>query len=344
MGKNLLHIFKSGTHTAMSGQTVTLTDADLAASAAAYDPAISEAPIVVGHPKHDAPAYGWVQSLAASPDGLNAEPDQVDPAFAEMVAAGRFKKISASFYSPDSPNNPKPGVYYLRHVGFLGAQPPAVKGLKQVEFAEAAEGVVEFADWGEEATASLFRRMRDWMIGKFGLAEADSVLPDWQVQSIHDAAQIADAEGATAMPAFAEPTSQETTMTPEQIAAIQAENARLKQERDDANNARAADASKTRHATHVAFAEQLIAEGKLLPKNLEVAVAFMDFAESGEVLEFGEGDAKQPLVEAFRGFLSDMPVVVEFGEAATKTRAKTDANTPNPLLADAEARAAAAKR
>ncbi len=51
-----------------------------------------------------------------------------------MVKAGRFKSRSASFYHPDNPNNPKPGVYYLRHVGFLGAQPPAVKGLKAVEF------------------------------------------------------------------------------------------------------------------------------------------------------------------------------------------------------------------
>lgn len=76
-----------------------------------------------------------MRSLAAGDDGLNAEPHQVDPEFAEMVNAGRFKKISASFYTPDAPNNPVPGVYYLRHVGFLGAQPPAVKGLKQAEFA-----------------------------------------------------------------------------------------------------------------------------------------------------------------------------------------------------------------
>ena len=43
-------------------------------------------------------------------------PRQVDPAFAEAVAAGRYKKVSASFYQPNSPHNPVPGVYYLRHV------------------------------------------------------------------------------------------------------------------------------------------------------------------------------------------------------------------------------------
>ena len=79
----------------MSGAALDFSVDDLAASAAAYDPALSEAPIVVGHPVTDAPAYGWVKSLAFAGGGLEAEPDQVDPAFAEMVAAGRFKKISA---------------------------------------------------------------------------------------------------------------------------------------------------------------------------------------------------------------------------------------------------------
>ena len=73
----------------------------------------------------------------------------MDAAFAETVAAGRFKKIFASFYSPDAPANPVPGVYYLRHVGFLGAQPPAVTGLRSPEFADNEAGVVEFADWGD---------------------------------------------------------------------------------------------------------------------------------------------------------------------------------------------------
>ncbi|MDU4994931.1 MAG: hypothetical protein E6263_24870, partial [Klebsiella quasipneumoniae] len=30
------------------------------------------------------------------------------------------------------------GAWYLRHIGFLGAQPPAVKGLEQVAFMESA--------------------------------------------------------------------------------------------------------------------------------------------------------------------------------------------------------------
>jgi hypothetical protein len=142
----LLQIFRAGRHTAMSGATLAFSDVDLEATAAAYDPAKSEAPIVVGHPTTDGPAYGWVRSLSFADGRLEAEPHQVDPAFAELVEAGRFKKISASFFTPGAANNPVPGVYYLRHVGFLGAQPPAVKGLRSPSFdgADTDEGILSF--------------------------------------------------------------------------------------------------------------------------------------------------------------------------------------------------------
>lgn len=138
-------IFRSGTRTDANGNTVTITEADLAAAAQAYDPKVHEAPIVVGHPKADAPAYGWVKSLNVQNGVLTADFAQVDEGFADLVKAGRYKKVSASFYPPTSPNNPKPGVWTLRHVGFLGAQPPAVKGLSAISFAE-GEVYVEFTE------------------------------------------------------------------------------------------------------------------------------------------------------------------------------------------------------
>lgn len=138
-------IFRAGTRTDANGNTVTITEADLAAAAQAYDPKVHEAPIVVGHPKADAPAYGWVKSLGVQNGVLTADFAQVDEGFADLVKAGRYKKVSASFYPPTSPNNPKPGVWTLRHVGFLGAQPPAVKGLSAISFAE-GEVYVEFPE------------------------------------------------------------------------------------------------------------------------------------------------------------------------------------------------------
>ena len=138
-----LQIFKVGTHTDGSNRTLTFTAAELAASAAAYDPQKHEAPLVVGHPSIDAPAYGWAHRLLFEQGALEAVPHQVDADFAALVNDGHFKKISASFWLPTAPGNPVPGVYYLRHIGFLGAAAPAVKGLRTPTFSDADDtGVV----------------------------------------------------------------------------------------------------------------------------------------------------------------------------------------------------------
>lgn len=143
---NLIEIFKAGTRKDAHGVEITLTPEDLQQAVESYSPKYHEAPAVVGHPQHNHPAYGWVKRLQLDGDTLKAEFDQIDPEFAEMVEAGRFKKVSASFYLANSPNNPKQGSLYLRHVGFLGAMPPAVKGLRNPEFNEGEEGVVDFCE------------------------------------------------------------------------------------------------------------------------------------------------------------------------------------------------------
>ncbi|WP_230339370.1 hypothetical protein [Paralysiella testudinis] len=86
-------IFKAGTRTSADGKVWHISDADVARAAAVYDPAKHEAPIVIGHPKMDAPAYGWVPALSAASGSLSAEFAQMDADFAEAVAAGRYKKF-----------------------------------------------------------------------------------------------------------------------------------------------------------------------------------------------------------------------------------------------------------
>lgn len=141
-----IEIFRVGTHVDSAGNTRTFTPQDVKAMAAAYDPARHEAPLTLGHPDADRPAYGWVKSLSATNDGrLLMQVDRLDKAFAEGVKASRYKKRSASFYPPLAPNNPMPGHWYLRHVGWLGAQPPAVQGLADVNFGMAvSDGAVCF--------------------------------------------------------------------------------------------------------------------------------------------------------------------------------------------------------
>lgn len=324
--KKTLEIFKPGKHTALNGQTLAFSEADLRATVAAYDPGLHEAPLVVGHPGIDAPAYGWVKGLSFSEGAMAAEPDQVDAAFAELVNAGRFKKISASFYLPDAPGNPSPGVYYLRHVGFLGAQPPAVKGLKNASFAASEEGVIEFGDWADQVEAGLFRKLREWIISKFGVEEADKALPGWDVDLVQtEAAQPEQDNETDVAPAYAEGkhhNKEDRSMrTPEQLAA---QEAALQQKEASFAEREAKLLQQERKASHeenLAFAEGLVKEGKMLPALKEQAVAMLDFTsgfEAGQVVEFGEGDGKKsvPAGELFKNLLSSQPKIIEFGEVA----------------------------
>lgn len=157
-----IHILKPGTYRDMNGADVRFTASDLAQIAQSYDPKLSQAPIVIGHPAVEDPAYGWAESLSTDADGLHAETENVDPAFADLVRAGRYRTVSGSFYRPDSPGNPKPGSWYLRHIGFLGAQPPAVKGLKRAQLAGATEGVTT-VEFGEDGDADLWNRFKRWL-------------------------------------------------------------------------------------------------------------------------------------------------------------------------------------
>lgn len=334
-----LQIFKPGRHTAMSGVQFAFTEHDLAATARAYDPTLHQAPLVVGHPQHDHPAYGWVKGVQFSDGGLEATPEDVDPAFAEMVAAKAFKHMSASFYAPDAPGNPVPGVYYLRHVGFLGAVPPAVKGLRAPSFSAAEAGVVEFSEWDDVTNAGLWRSLREWFIGKFGQDEADRVVPQYQVQALESGAQDelrqaqddrqAEAGNAVAHSPTVGFSEGGSDVTEAERAAIQAENDRLKADLKRLQDSQRAARVGAAHTEHVAFCERLVAGARLPAAHQAVAVALLDdlanrAEDAGAAVEFGEGEQRAPLAPALRQLLEQMPVRVEFGEHATGERAAGD--------------------
>jgi len=125
-----IEIFRTGTQMDSAGVEKEWSEAELQAMATKYnDQSEHEAPIVVGHAKNNEPAYGWVDKLKQEGSKLFASLKQVDTKFKELVNKGRYKTVSMALY-PDM---------LLRHVAFLGAVPPAVKGLKPVEFAEDKE-------------------------------------------------------------------------------------------------------------------------------------------------------------------------------------------------------------
>ncbi|MDH5637352.1 MAG: phage protease [Nitrospinota bacterium] len=296
---SIVEIFRAGRHTAQNGAEVEITAEDLAAAAKAYDPAKSEAPVVVGHPNSQAPAYGWIKKLVADGAALWAELTQLDPAFTDLVRAGRYKKISASFYSPDSPENPKPGEWYLRHVGFLGAQPPAIKGLQPVSFSSAAQGVMEFIP---SDAASWLDQMRRLL--KDGAVPADE-------RQAADSVPVAKGENSSAYESQASglPAPGEAAMTEEQ-------------------------ASYKRRFALVesgAFVEGLVRDGKILPRHRAFIAAFLAALSGDSVVEFSEADqmVSQPMADGFKAYLSGLPPIVDFAE---RSAAGVDEHDPYSRL------------
>lgn len=355
-------IFKPGRHTAANGATLDFSDDVLARSAAAYDPAIHEAPIVVGHPKDNAPAYGWVKSIDFADGSVTVEPDQVDADFEEMVAAGRFKKRSASWYLPGSALHPLKGTpnhdtYYLRHVAFLGAQPPAVKGLRDVNFAE-EEGVVEFADYDRfvwRSMSSIMRGLREWIIGKEGVETADKLIPNWhldELQATADKALSAETNPTNPAGQVAPAFSEEDPMT---IAELQAQVAKLTAERDAlqanqkpadfaeretalaAREAKVAESeAKAARAAVEARVDAAIAAGRMLPAQKKQAVDFaMSLTDGEAVIDFGEGDKAKKVTqrEAYMLQIESAPRAVDFRELSGETGERGNPNTEADALA-----------
>ena len=307
-----IEVFRPGTFTPMQGDPITYSAADLKAVADAYDPATAPAPIVVGHPDADAPAFGWVESFDydTKAERLFANLHEIEPQFAELVKAGRYKKVSMAFFSPGQGHNPSPGTWYPKHVGFLGAAAPAVSGLKNVAFAGAAGATFTAAFGVASQSASIFRRLRDWIIDRDGLETADKLLPSWEIDWLDEADEPRQPHFLA--PAEPQPQPQKEPPVANQPDPAFAEREASLKTREDAIAEREAKAA---HAEHVSFAEGLVEEGRLLPVLKDKVIAIFDALPGHAAVSFAEGAAKITAGAALREVLQALPVVVQFGES-----------------------------
>lgn len=282
----------------------------------------SNAPAVIGHPKENAPAWGWVSALRLNNDVLEAQFSDTDDDFEEMVEAGKFRKRSASFYlNPPS----------LRHVGFLGAMPPAVKGLRDIQFSDGESVTVEISFKEQKMsnentnTQEEKKTFSEWMKEFFGgknpapsanFSEADqqSLIDRAVAKATEEAKKAASAE-------FAE----ELKKRDDQILVL-------------TRSVNAASIS-GRRSEIVAFCESIPAEkGKHFLKRAGIvefmeALAEADAKDEKEAISFseGEGDAKVEhkfsRVDWFKNYVNAQQNFVEFGESfgAIKATAEVEA-------------------
>ncbi|OPY07248.1 MAG: hypothetical protein A4E68_01930 [Syntrophaceae bacterium PtaB.Bin095] len=283
-------IFRGGRQTDSAGR-VHDGNALIEKAVASFNAAEHEPPVVIGHPVENAPAWGWVEGLKKEGDLLLAKFRQVQPEFADMVRKGLFKKRSAAFY-PDG---------RLRHVGFLGAMPPAVKGLPDIGAFDEGESVTfEFADDSAERTGkmSMEEKMNEFLEKLGGLLKKDppAAGPAFSEADLEAARKQAAAEAAKA-----------------EREKVQAEFA--EQQRKDRVAARKAEID--------AWCAGMVKEGKMTPAMVTFGVPefLAAFAEQDGVLEFGEEKTKATLYDRFKAFFAEeLPRVAAFGEVATRDK------------------------
>ena len=313
-----VEVFTAGTHTDSKGITHTFSGNDLDQMVANTAP--DTAPMVVGHPKMDAPAYGWAQAFKRDGDVLLAKFAQVDADFAQMVADGKFKKRSISAAKNAD------GQLYVKHIGWLGAAAPAVKGLKDVQFSASDDDVL--MEFGEaeainelayliQTVGNLLRGAREKIIADSDIETADKVFPDWQINSLQTAyesvsarmqakpdATLAYAEPADVLSEYADVLDQIIATARAQIEANATVTAPPAVE-PDVVPAEFSEREQTLQAENQALRQQLRqqvieqqingwqAAGKVLPADVSGMAEFMGALANAEAtFEFAEGDTQ----------------------------------------------------
>lgn len=309
-----------------------------------FDPSYHEPPIVLGHPKNNAPSYGWVEGLKKvvkdGKDVLMAKFKQVVPEFEDSVKRGLIKKRSSSFYSDGR----------LRHVGFLGAAPPAIKGLADMAFNDDADAITidfnETSSWTWEAVARIFRRLREYIIEKDSKETADTIIPDWDVDAIRDEATNTeekesdvmkfsefleafkfwkkletDPGGDISIPAAGKDQKTFTEADIEAAKKTGAEAERKKTETEFAEKERTA--KREAHTKEISdFCDTLVKEGKIPPSWVDSGlVEFVNSLDSETEISFSEKGEKKSPADWFKSFLEGFEKSKIFQELATKEKA-----------------------
>lgn len=339
-----IEIFKGGNQTDSNGITHD-GDALIDNAIKTFDLSQHEPPLVAGHPKDNAPAYGWVSELKKTGSSLFAKFKDVVPEFAQAVKDGLFRKRSASFYNDGR----------LRHVGFLGAVPPAVKGLKDLVFScEDPSVTFEFSDtnpWIWQTIADTFRRLREWIIEKEGKDAADTIISNWAIDDIEAEkvnSQAAQKKEETMkfkeflevfkfwkgfekdldsdLPDFSPFRSQNDQKTfseadLQQAKKEAAESERKKAEMEFAEKQRVAkrEAAQKEIST---YCDQLVSSGKIPPSWIDSGLSeFMQSLDSEKEASFSEKGEKKTGLQWFKDFLDGFGKSKLFEELVTKGKA-----------------------
>lgn len=328
---------KPGKFTAVNGKEVTITKENLdeiieATKSFAYQD--DSFPLVIGHPKLDSPAYGWVKKdQVINENGVLvalAGDEDLNEGFLETVKKKLYKNVSVKLRKDNS----------IAHIGFLGAKAPAVTGLPSIAFAEDPESVelefseYEISSWPFRSISRLFRNLKNYLIEKEGLEKANMLLNEYEIDETAQAPRVfekdkmnrsfSENETTTDQPIEEDSmkiTELETQLAEKDTALLDAQK-KLKEFEDK----KAADAIAAKKNEFVAFCESDEVKVKIKDGEKDSIVETLLALNSVEAFEFGEGDDMQKVspVDVVKNLIGRLPNVVPSTQTATTQNAADD--------------------
>jgi hypothetical protein len=262
------------------------------------------------------------------------------PAFIDAVKNGYYKHVSVKHDENDM----------IQHLGFLGGVPPAIEGLESVCFNANDENLiegpmVEYMAWQESSSFNTIGRLlgnfRDFIIEKFDLATADTVLPSYDIdrlktiqpdpeeESLGVGASYSLSKGENDVDlqaALARITAQDL-----EIANLKQQNTEYSKKLTDAGTEittlktaaetqqkTAAAAAKTARSVEFAKFLDTNCKGRISPELREDTIATMEAKfQLEQGAEYSKADGVDSPLEAYQKKLKALPTMVEFNEKAT---------------------------
>ena len=270
-------VFRCGTHLDHSGKWRTFSEADIDKAIASYQS--DSAPIVVGHPTLNAPAFGWIQQFRRQGPTLQARCSRVADEFADLVKHGLYKNRSISFNSDGT----------FRHVGFLGAAAPAVKGLEDIQF----------ADKGEFITMDTAETVQTEQAAAQEQAEEVQVEPEAEAKTAENEAEMQSSRADAAPKTESEVSLSDLESQQKQF---QEKVKKLESHIKSLENALNVEQEKNRKAEFAAYADELIREGRLNPVAKTPLVCTMEGLFASDQANFAAPE--NSVLNSFKSFLN----------------------------------------
>lgn len=304
-------IFSTGTHTASNGVTKTYTEDDLDHIVEKYNTSDHTAPIVIGHPKSNAPAWGWIDKVYRKGKTIFAKPKDLVKDFVDAVKEKKFLKRSISL-TPDG---------LLNHVGFLGAAVPAVKGLADVEF-NAEDDLLDFEIDSETLQEEI--EQDEEAAEQNDKAENSDSLPPENKNGADDQKNFLDNLTNSLSDAISE--LQEYLSLAKNNSEFQSDtDEELKQLQDRMSDLR----TKIDIANFELLLNEKVSYGYLTPAMKAKVLDILKYFSNLNYSETDSSSLTSDIQNMFLDFLESTPKYLEFEEVATKEEVETKPDDPS---------------